>query len=133
MSISVVRDLSAPMRHHVHVREHVIAVDQPVADGGEDSGPSAHDLYDASLGACKALTVLWYAKRKGYPVEDVRVTVERDDAEERKGVYRLAATLHVTGPLGEEQKKELLRVAGKCPVHKLMTEVKTEITTSLAE
>jgi putative redox protein len=133
MTISVVRDLSAPMRHHVHVREHVIAVDQPVADGGEDSGPSAHDLYDASLGACKALTVLWYAKRKGYPIEDVRVIVDRDDTEERKGVYRLATTLHVTGPLSEEQKKELLRVAGKCPVHKLMTEVKTEITTSLAE
>jgi putative redox protein len=133
MSITVVRDLSAPMRHHVHVRDHVFAVDQPVADGGEDSGPTAHDLYDASLGACKALTVIWYARRKGYPVEDVRVTVDRDDSEERKGVYRLATTLHLTGALTEDQKKELLRVAGKCPVHKLMTEVKTEITTSLSE
>jgi putative redox protein len=38
----------------------------------------------------------------------------------------------VDGPLTEDQRKELLRVAGKCPVHKLMTEVKTEVTTLLA-
>jgi putative redox protein len=57
--------------------------------------------------------------------------VNRDDSEERKGVYRLDSTLRVTGPLSDEQRAELLRVAGKCPLHRLMTEVKTEIETRL--
>ena len=92
----------------------------------------AHDLYDAALISCKALTLVWYAKRKGIPLQDVQVTVERDASAERQGVYRLATTLHLGGDLSEAQRQELLTVAGKCPVHKLMTTVTTEITTSLA-
>jgi putative redox protein len=135
MSIIVTRDLSQPtqsMRHVVQVRNHQFIVDGSLEEGGNDAGPSAHDLYDASLGSCKALTLVWYARRKGIPLEDVRVTVERDASEERKGVYRLATTLHLGGDLTEAQRQELLTVAAKCPVHKLMTTVTTEITTALA-
>lgn len=133
MTITVRRDKSGLMRHIVHVREHSIPVDAAVAGGGEDSGPDPHDLYDSALGACKALTVLWYAKRKGIPLDDIEVAVERDATDERKGHYRLAATLRFGGDLTETQRHELLAVAGKCPVHKLMTEVQTEITTTLAD
>jgi putative redox protein len=131
MSIIVRRDQSQPLRHTIEVRKHLIVTDGTVAEGGTDSGPTPHDLYDAALGACKALTVVWYARRKGIPVEDVQVTVERDDSEERKGVYRLATVLHLTGDLSDAQREELVAVAGKCPVHKLMTAVTTEITTTL--
>jgi len=129
MSISIHRDGTSGTRHILKIRNHEIAVDVPAALGGEDAGPEPHDLYDASLAACKALTVLVYARRKGIPVEDIEVVVDRDDSEERKGIYRLKAGLRLSGDLSEAQREELLRVAGKCPVHKLMTEVKTEIET----
>lgn len=132
MSIKVTRDQSGLMKHRVQVREHTFTADVGVAEGGEDAGPSPHDLYDAALGACKALTVLWYAKRKNIPVENVEVVVERDSSEEAKGTYRLKALLSVTGDLSEAQREELLKVAGKCPVHKLMTQATTEITTDWA-
>ena len=131
MSILVVRDRAHKMKHTVHVHEHSFAVDEPVANGGEDQGITAHDTYDSALGACKALTVLWYANRKHIPVEDIRVSVSRDDSEERRGVYRLRVTLALTGALTDAQRHELLNVAEKCPVHKLMTVVKTEIITEL--
>ncbi len=132
MTITVTRDRSHPMRHVVAVRAHSISVDEPPANGGEDLGPTPHELYDSALGACKAMTVLWYARRKGIPLEDVQAGVERDDSRERQGVYRLAVTLTLGGPLSDAQRQELLAVARKCPVHKLMTEVTTEITTELA-
>ena len=47
-------------------------------------------------------------------------------------MYRLAATVHLTGDLSETQRAELLSAAQKCPVHKLMTAVSTEISTVLA-
>lgn len=131
MTIKVIRDQSLPMRHIAHVRNHLISVDGTVEEGGSDAGPSPHDLYDAALSACKALTVVWYAKRKGIPLEHVEVTMERDASAERQGTYRLAATLHLTGDLSEAQRAELLSAAGKCPVHKLMTTVTTEVTTVL--
>jgi putative redox protein len=132
MSIDVVRDTSRKMQHTVHVRQHAFAVDEPVDNGGEDLGPNPHDLYDSALGACKALTTLWYARRKQIPVDDIRATVERDDADERKGTYRLRVTLAIGGALSDAQRQELLAVAAKCPVHKLMTQVTTEVVTELA-
>ncbi len=132
MSITITRDRSGTMKHVVAVREHRLVADELPDNGGEDAGPTPHDLYDAALGACKALTVLWYAQRKHYPVEDIRVEVARDASEERQGVYRLHTTLALSGPLTDAQRQELVAVAGKCPVHKLMTQVRTEITTELA-
>jgi putative redox protein len=132
MPIQVVRDRSARMKHVVHVREHSFSVDEPVANGGEDLGITAHEVYDSALGTCKAMTVLWYANRKQIPLEDIRVSVDRDDSEERQGVYRLRVTLELTGALSDAQRRELLAVAEKCPVHKLMTQVRTEIVTELA-
>lgn len=132
MTIRVVRDLSHKMKHTVHVRQHAFAVDEPAANGGEDEGPTPHDVYDSALGACKAMTVLWYAQRKKIPLEDIEVTVERDDSAERQGTYRLRVTLRLGGELSDAQRHELLAVAEKCPVHKLMTTVTTEIRTELA-
>ena len=74
---------------------------------------------------------MWYARRKGIPVDDIQTQVERDDADERKGIYRLTTTLKVHGALSDAQLKELEAVAQKCPVHKLMTTVTTEITTRM--
>jgi putative redox protein len=132
MSISVRRDGITGTRHILKIRNHEIPIDASPAGGGSDAGPEPHDLYDASLAACKALTVLIYARRKGMAVEDIEVIVDRDDSEERKGVYRLKSSLRVTGELTEAQRDELLRVAGKCPVHRHMTEAKTEIETGWA-
>ena len=131
MSISVRRDGTTGTRHTVRIRNEAFATDVSQPGGEGDATP--HDLYDASLAACKALTVLIYARRKGIPVEDIEVVVDRDDSEERKGVYRLDSKLRVSGNLSDAQREELLRVAGKCPVHKLMTEVTTEIRTGWAD
>lgn len=132
MTIRIIRDRAAPMRHDVHAGRHVFSTDVPESEGGEGAGASPHDLYDAALGACKALTVLWYANRKNIPLEDIRVEVDRDASQERQGVYRLKVSLELVGPLSAEQRADLLRAAGKCPVHKLMTEATTEIETVLA-
>ena len=132
MTIQVVRDRSHKMKHIVHVGQHSFPIDEPVANGGEDEGCTPHDLYDSALGACKAMTVLWYAQRKQLPVEDIQVTVERDDSQERQGVYRLRVILNLTGTLTDAQRQELLNVANKCPVHKLMTVATTEVYTELA-
>ncbi|MFA9218226.1 MAG: OsmC family protein [Sphingomonadaceae bacterium] len=131
MTITVIRDQSLPMRHIVHVRNHLISADGSVEEGGSDAGPSPHDLYDAAVSACKALTVVWYARRKNIPLENVEVTLERDASEERHGTYRLAATLLLSGDLSDEQRNELLAASHKCPIQKLMTAVTTEITTVL--
>ena len=131
MTIEVIRDQRALMRHEIRIGRHTLTTDLGVEAGGEGSGPTPHDLYDAALGACKALTILVYARHKKLPLEGITVSVDRDASEERAGVYRLTATLSLTGDLSAAQREELLRVAHKCPIQKLMTEVTTEIATRL--
>ncbi len=131
MRIELEYDRTHKIAQTVHIGPHSLVADVDVAGGGDSAGPSPHALYDAALGACKALTLMWYARRKGIPVDDVRVAVDRDDSQERAGVYKLKAALQVSGDLTDAQLRELTTVAEKCPVHKLMTAVTTEITTSV--
>lgn len=133
MTIVVTRIPSLPMAQAVQIRTHSIVADTAIDGGGSDAGPSPHDLYDAALASCKALTVTWYANKKGLPLTDVRVECERDATEERHGVYKLTTRLHLTGDLSDAQRAELFAVAAKCPIHKLMSSVTTDITTTLAE
>ena len=115
--------------HRITIGAHELIVDMKTADGGAGEGPDPHDLYDAALGACKALTMLWYAQREDIPLEGVRIGVSRDASEERNGVYSLTARVAIDGPMSDVQKDKLIAVADKCPVHKLMTQVRTDIET----
>lgn len=114
--------------HRITIRAHELVADMALPDG-EDAGPDPHDLYDAALGACKAMTMLWYAQRKGIALDDIRVGVQRDASHERDGVYKLTTRIAIGGDLSAEEHAKLIDVAAKCSVHKLMSEVKTEIET----
>ncbi len=129
MTITVKRSEPGATRQSITIGAHALVADMTLEEGGADAGPSPHDLYDAALGACKALTVLWYANKKGIPVRDIQTTIERDASEERHGIYRLAATLAIGGDLSDAQLQELESAAGKCPLHKLMTTATTEVST----
>ncbi len=113
--------------HRITIGAHELTADMSIADGGE--GPDPHDLYDSALGACKALTMVWYAQRKGIPLEGVHVGILRDSSEERAGIYRLTARIAIDGPMTDEQRAALIDAASKCPIHKLMTQVETRIET----
>ena len=129
MSIELKRDPRSALAQTLAIREHTLFTDASLAEGGMDAGPSPHDLYDAALAACKAVTVMWYARKKGIPVDDIHTLIARNDSQERLGVYRLTANLQIKGALTDAQLQELAAVAQKCPVHKLMTTVTTEIVT----
>jgi putative redox protein len=131
MSVELQRDPAQPLAQLLRIRHHEMLTDGSVAEGGSDAGPSPHDLYDAALGACKALTAMWYAHKKGWKLQDVRTEVMRDASAERTGTYKLATNLWVQGELTDEQLKELEAAIHKCPIHKLMTVVTTEISTSV--
>ncbi|WP_027966913.1 OsmC family protein [Halomonas halocynthiae] len=106
-----------------------LLIDVPVAFGGEGKAPDPHDYFDLSLGACKAITSRMYAKRKGWPLEGVSVVVQRDESDERRGIYRLDVAMTFHGELSEEQRTRLEEISHKCPIHRLMTTSSVEVTT----
>jgi putative redox protein len=104
---------------------HVVRIDEPTATGGTDTGPSPTRLLAASLAGCTAITIEMYAERNGWDVGQVEVDV---DVEYRDGSpISFAVTLRLPSELSDEQRKRLLVVASKCPVHKLI-DGETEVT-----
>jgi uncharacterized OsmC-like protein/fermentation-respiration switch protein FrsA (DUF1100 family) len=114
----------------ITVGSHRFLADEPVALGGLDSGPGPYDLLLAGLGACTAMTLRLYAERKALPLE--RVTVELshsrihaadcEDCETKEGMLdRIERAITLRGELDAEQRRRLLEIADKCPVHRTLT------------
>jgi len=125
----------------VSVGPHQLLSDEPKGAGGEDQGPDPYELLLAALGSCTNMTLRVYAKRKGWPLQEVCVILKHSksyandcaDCEPPTCMLdRIERQITLVGELTEEQRQRLLEVANLCPVHRTLTS-KIEIQTGLAE
>src|SRR5918995_5283391 len=107
------------LRHEVEMRGHTLVADEPKDEGGEDTGPSPQELLAASLASCTAITVEMYANRKGWYIGDVAVDVDYEPAQ-RGSPTRFAMRMQLAKELPEEQRRKLMQIAAKCPVHRTL-------------
>lgn len=103
--------------HEIEIREHRLISDEPERRGGTDQGPTPTELLAASLASCTAITIEMYADRKKWDLGQVEVEVDFTESEkEMPAEFEVEIT--VPAELDEDQRKRLLVIAGKCPVHK---------------
>lgn len=95
-----------------------LRIDEPVHQGGTDTGPRPTELLGASLAGCIAITVEMYAERKGWDVGPIEVDVEMGYEGPVPTSFEVGVKL--AGELDEEQRRRLLVIATRCPVHKVL-------------
>lgn len=98
--------------------DHTLLVDEPADRGGTDTGARPTRLLAASLAGCIAITVEMYAQRKGWEIGAIEVDVEMDyDGPVPSG---FAVGLKLPTELSDDQRRRLLKIATRCPVHKVL-------------
>ena len=138
----VVRELGeGTFRQEVIVGRHHLVADEPRAYGGDDAGPSPYDLLVAALGTCTAMTIRLYADRKKIALRRVEVALDHAkihaedcaSCETKEGrIDRIERIVTLDGDLDDADRRRLLAIADRCPVHRTLTS-EVEIRTRLAE
>lgn len=109
---------TGPLQQIIEIGRHRLVTDLVPEYGGEDTGPEPHDILAAALAACTTLTVTLFAKRRGYLLDEVKVTIEHG---QEGDVYALHRHIEYIGAVSTEEKQHLTDVANKCPVHKTLS------------
>ena len=126
----IVRGDAAGFAQQVEIGPYNLKGDEPVASGGTDTGPTPYDYLLAALGSCTSMTISFYARRKGWPLENVTVSLHHSkihatdcaECETKVGkIDRIEREIHLTGNLTAEQRAKLMEIADRCPVHQTLT------------
>jgi uncharacterized OsmC-like protein/fermentation-respiration switch protein FrsA (DUF1100 family) len=127
----VVRETrNSKFQQTVSIGPHRMLADEPVAAGGEDTGPGPYDFVLAGLGACTSMTMRLYADRKSLPLDRVTVMLKHSkihaedcaECETKAGMLdQIERVIAMEGALDAEQRKKLMEIADKCPVHRTLT------------
>jgi putative redox protein len=127
---AVVHGSAKGYANEIAVGHHRLRADEPASVGGTDTGPTPYDLLVSALGACTSMTISYYARREGWPLEAVTVDIRHSkiyaadckECDQKHGILdriEREITLHGSG-LTEAQRTKLLEIANKCPVHRTL-------------
>lgn len=126
---------------YIQAGNHRLIADEPASVGGTDYGPTPYGYLLAGLGACTAMTLQMYARRKRWDLQAVEVHLSHDkihakdcdcdlEGDSRGYLDKINRLIEVHGELDAEQKDRLVEIANLCPVHKTL-ESEVLVTTGL--
>jgi len=126
----VIRGTGSAFAQEIVAGQHRLKADEPLSAGGTETGPTPYELLLAALGACTAMTVTMYARRKNWPLDAIVVRLSHskihaedcfDCRTEAGFIDRIDREIELSGSLSPDERLKLFEIAEKCPVHRTLT------------
>ena len=127
--VVVVRECDKKFTREIITASHHLISDEPVRMGGADKGANPYELLLAALGSCTSMTLRMYANHKKIDVESIEVELQHSRVhaydcaacgKQEAQVDKITRTIKLTGELDDQQRKRMLEIASRCPVHKTL-------------
>ena len=102
-------------------RSHEMNMDRPIEDGGNDISATPIEYLLAAIGGCVSMTLRVFANHKRWDLGEITVNVLQKNKLTSSGlITSLVEEISFEKEVTQEQKHELLIMAGKCPVAQLL-------------
>jgi LmbE family N-acetylglucosaminyl deacetylase/uncharacterized OsmC-like protein len=101
----------------ITIRDHLVTVDQPVSDGGDDLGPSPTELFVASLASCVGFYARRYLRRHGLDDTGLMVRASYHLATKPARVSDIDLDIELSTPIAPRRRDGLIAVSRHCTVH----------------
>lgn len=124
-----VRATGSGFAQEIVAGQHRLDADEPISAGGTQTGPTPYQLLLAALGACTAMTVTKYARRKNLPLDGIVVRLKHSKIHaedcfechtEAGFLDRINCEIELSGSLSPDERLRLFEIAEKCPVHRTL-------------
>jgi len=126
----VIRGTGSGFAQEIVAGQHHFEADEPCSAGGTDAGPTPYQLLLGALGACTAMTVTMYARRKHLPLDGIVVRlghskIHAEDCFECQTeagfLDRINCEIELSGSLTPDERLSLFEIAEKCPIRRTLT------------
>jgi putative redox protein len=120
----------------IQARSHTIVCDQPLDNGGEDSGMAPPEFLLASLGSCAAFYAAEYLRTRNLAQSGVEVSVTADKLLQPARLGNFLVQVLCPVPLSEQQTEGLMRSVHHCLIHNTLLsppEIKIGLTVAAAQ
>jgi ribosomal protein S12 methylthiotransferase accessory factor len=95
---------------------HSVHTDQPEKKGGGDTRPAPFDVFLASIATCSGLYALRFCEKRGFPAEELAVTLEPVRDPEGKRVATIRIQVHLPQGFPEKYHAAVIRAIDQCAV-----------------
>ena len=108
-----------------HFNDQQVHTDQPVASGGDGSGPSPFDLFLASLGTCAGFYVLRFCQQRDIDTSAVSLSLRVIRNETSHRLETLRTEIHLPPDFPEKYHQAVIRAADHCAVKQALMDPPT--------
>lgn len=115
--MEVVVERLGAAQFEIRARQHRIACDQPLENGGFDEGMTPPELLLASLGSCAAFYAAQYLKKYNLAAQGTMVRVSADKAKDPPRLGAFGIELQVPSDLSDRHRAGIEHAVRHCLIH----------------